>query len=527
LKPEITIAEDRVFSETEPASHKREKVTRADAPAAVVNYEDIKGSSGRDVYFRPDRYQRAELGPVGVAVELELDGERHRSELIDVSQNGVAFVWPVRSPVEVGSIIGEIVVMFDQHEAYRGEARISSVRRDDSRVVVGASLVDTLMNIEDVLHLRDVKSLAGGGDAKGLGLREAAWRVSGQHRFKALVSELRLVLEDAERELKKLEGLLPWHVVHGDQESPARDALVERVRNEVAPDIVTLSADIDAALRLASRSEREALQAFSRRCVHELLMQSPWMNRALQKPLGYPGDYELMTRVYENHFAGASLFAKAVDFSFCLTPAAVAVRARKNMLKARLAKLIDERKGEPIRLLSIAAGPAQEVYELLAERDTLTSPLEIVLFDQDKRALSFSYGRLQRLVSSRFRDQVTVTHLHDSIRHLLRGATVFSGAGSFDAVYSSGLFDYLQLPTSVSLCRSLYELVAPRGTLYIGNMAPSNPCRWFMELHLEWFLLYREREQMLDFARMAAPSAALEIVEEETGVNPFVALTRE
>ncbi len=218
---------------------------------------------------------------------------------------------------------------------------------------------------------------------------------------------------------------------------------------------MALSDEIDAALRLASRSERDALQAFSMRSVHDLLMQSPWMNRARQKPLGYPGDYELMTRVYDNHFAGASLFAKAVDLSFCLTPAAVAVRARKDMIKSRLARLINERKGKPVRILSIAAGPAQEVFELLEERDSMSGPLEIVLFDQDKRALSFSYGRLQRLVQARFRDQVTVTHLHDSIRHLLRGTTVFSGAGTFDAVYSCGLVDYLQLPTAGSLGRSL------------------------------------------------------------------------
>jgi len=528
LKLETAILETQTQHEADPVSGRRESRQPHAAPSGeVTSYEELRGHTGRDVYFRPDRYQRSELGPIGVAVELDLGDQLHRCELIDVSQNGVAFVWPLGAAVEVGTILAEIVVKFDEYEAYRGEARISSVRRDGLRTIAGASLVDTLMNIEDVLQLRDVKSLAGGGDAKGLGLKDAAWRVNGQHRFKALVSELRLLLEDAQRELGQLEGLLPWHVVHGDQDSPARDALIERVKNEVSTDIVALSDEIDAALRLASRSERDALQAFSMRSVHDLLMHSPWMNRARQKPLGYPGDYELMTRVYDNHFAGASLFAKAVDLSFCLTPAAVAVRARKDMIKSRLARLINERKGKPVRILSIAAGPAQEVFELLEERDSMSGPLEIVLFDQDKRALSFSYGRLQRLVQSRFRDQVTVTHLHDSIRHLLRGTTVFSGAGTFDAVYSCGLVDYLQLPTAVSLCRSLYELLSPGGTLYVGNMVPSNPCRWFMELHLEWYLVYREREQMLDFARMAAPGAAIELIEEQTRVNPFVSFTRE
>jgi hypothetical protein len=48
-----------------------------------------------------------------------------------------------------------------------------------------------------------------------------------------------------------------------------------------------------------------------------------------------------------------------------------------------------------------------------------------------------------------------------------------------------------------------------------------------MELHLDWHLEYRERSSMLDLARRAVSGAHVEILEESTGVNPFVALTRE
>jgi hypothetical protein len=235
-----------------------------------------------------------------------------------------------------------------------------------------------------------------------------------------------------------------------------------------------------------------------------------------------------MNGLYDNHFSGATLFAKAVNLCFVSTPAAVAVRARKDMIKERLSLLLDSprRKG-PIRILSIAAGPAQEIFELLQEREELPGPIEIVLFDQDKRALSFSYGRLKRVVSARWKDQVTLVHLHDSIKRLLRDPTVFAGHGVFDAVYSCGLFDYLQLPTAVSLCGSLYSVLAPQGTLYIGNMVPSCQSRWIMELHLDWFLVYRERSEMLELARMAARDARVQIIEEATGVDPFVTLTRE
>jgi hypothetical protein len=46
-----------------------------------------------------------------------------------------------------------------------------------------------------------------------------------------------------------------------------------------------------------------------------------------------------------------------------------------------------------------------------------------------------------------------------------------------------------------------------------------------MEFHLDWYLEYRERVQLLELARKAVPGARAEILEEPTGVNPFVSLT--
>src|SRR5690606_11715313 len=113
---------------------------------------------GRDIYFRPERYQRSELGSVGVTVELVVGRAAYSCELHDVSQNGVAFEWPAAEPIRVGVELDEITLLFDGHETYRGRARVSSVRRGGRAVLVGVSFIDTLLNIEDVLHLRDVKT---------------------------------------------------------------------------------------------------------------------------------------------------------------------------------------------------------------------------------------------------------------------------------------------------------------------------------------------------------------------------------
>lgn len=493
----------------------------------VGNYAGRDGAHGRGVFFRPDRYQLADLGPVGVAVRVHLLDEVHSCELFDVSQNGAAFAWPVALSPELGSTLSRVVVRFDEHDAYAGEACVSSVRRDAGRVIVGVSFTETLMNIEDVLHLRDVKAWTGSAQRPALGLAAAPWHVPGHDRFKSLVSDLRLLLLDAEATLGELENSLPWHLAHGEADSPARQALVERIRQEVVMDVVGFSDEIDAALRLASPAERHTLREFSMRHLDHAFMQSPSMHRARHKPLGYPGDYDVMNDIYGHHFKGSSLFAKAVNLAFTSTAAARAVRARKDLIKGRLAALVDSSNGaRPLRILSIAAGPAQEVYELLRDRDELPGPLEVVLFDQDKRALAYSYGRLKRIVGERWRDKVKLVHLHDSIKRLLRGTTVFGKDRNFDAVYSCGLLDYLQPPTVVSLIRGLFESVAPGGTLYVGNMVPANPSRWFMELHLEWFLNYREREEIFALAQRAAPDAELVLLEEATGYNPFAALTR-
>ena len=42
----------------------------------------------------------------------------------------------------------------------------------------------------------------------------------------------------------------------------------------------------------------------------------------------------------------------------------------------------------------------------------------------------------------------------------------------------------------------------------------------------DWYLIYREHEEMLELARTAAPRASLNLLTEPTGVNPLVSMTR-
>ena len=487
-------------------------------------YEELEGGQGREVFFRPHRYRAPELHPVRGEVRLSLRGAPAACVLHDVSQNGVAFEWPAGGPpIAVGEHLQNLAVRFDSYEAYRGEARIGSVRNVGGVTIVGVSFEGLLLPVDEVLHLRSIKQFT---ESRSSSL--VPWRAPGHERFKVLVSELQLYLEDGEQQLARLEADLPWHVLQSDggAPSPARLALMEQLRRGFVADVVRAVEDIDRAARSAPPAHIPALREWSRRHVHHFLMQAPVMHRAAQKPFGYPGDYELMRFIYERPFEGANLFAKALSLVFDQGSAARAVWYRKELVKRRLRELLESRR-KPLRVLSIASGPAQEFYELIHEMPDLPTPLEIVLFEQDKGALTYAYRRLKPLVDARWAGKAKLVYLHESIRRLLGDPELFTPFGRFDLIYSVGLFDYLRQSTAVQLARNLHARLEPGGCTLIANMVPENPDRWVMECHLDWHLIYRSHAELLEIGERAAPGAKLRILEEESGVNPFMEICRE
>lgn len=489
----------------------------------VRRYEELDGAEGRGVFFRPHRFGAADLAPLDARVRFTVDGVAWERPLHDVSQNGVAFTWPGDRPLEAG-LVARAAVLFDGQPAWQGNLRVESLREHGGARLVGAAFEGALLDTDDLLQLREVRRWSPAGAPAGLAA--GTWRTPGSHRYKALVSELRLLLEETEEGLRAFEATLPWHVMQ-DRTSLANAALVRRLSREFGAELLRYVGEIDDALREADPGEAAALREFSLRHLQRFLMQAPWLHRARHKPFGYPGDYEVMNFIYERDFEGPTLFARAVGHAFAQTPVALAVRCRKDLMRRELEATLRERgaAGRPVRFLSIASGPARELQELLAGLDELPAPLEIVLFDQDKGALAHAYRRLRPLADARFPGRVRIVFLNESIKRLLRDRHLFDAFGGFDAVYSCGLFDYLQHATAVGLARSLQAAAAPGGRVLIANMV-DHRSRWIMEHHLDWRLLYRSREQLAEIGWRAVPEANIRLVEEETGVNPFIELVR-
>jgi len=218
----------------------------------------------------------------------------------------------------------------------------------------------------------------------------------------------------------------------------------------------------------------------------DLLHQDPFTFRAYSKPRNYPGDAELLDLIYASEenwpipkttSLGRHLFSYTTD-----SPATNGVRARRGFV----ADLLDRMAGEEARphVLSIAAGHLREAsLSAAVKRKQLGRFLAL-----DNDAISLQevercYGRYG------------VETVHSGIRRLL---TNQAEMGTFDLVYSTGLFDYLRQPTARRLVWGMFQILRPGGRLVVANFLPGVRDVGYMEVFMDWQLIYRTRQEMTD-----------------------------
>ena len=220
--------------------------------------------------------------------------------------------------------------------------------------------------------------------------------------------------------------------------------------------------------------------------LRDLLHQDFFTKRAFAKPRGYAGDAVLLDYIYgrEESWPAPADMSEMGRMIFEYTTASAAcegVRARRGFIAELLDRLVDDL-ARP-HVLSIAAGHLREAaLSAAVKRRKLGRFLAVDCDLTSLKEVDQCYGR--------FGVQTAAI----SIRQLL---TRRQQLGLFDLVYSTGLFDYLQLPTAQRLAWLMFQMVRPGGRLLVANFLPGIADWGYMESYMNWVLIYRTRLEMM------------------------------
>lgn len=419
-------------------------------------------------------------------------GEEARGTLLKLERSAVVFeVYNPYSIVQLSEVLHELTIRRGERVIYRGRAVVSNLVNTGLMLIVSVTLVDAWRDLTGLLS-------TAAGIITEVERFVSDWRRANELRpgFQLVVGRLRSLLSQYNRWLEQVDIALKEENVWPEiDEKDFLSSLSE-------PFNTTLS---DLCMQFEDEAEQvpqEQLadhKSFMQLNLHPLLMRAPVLHRTFYKPLGYAGDYEVMNIIQTEEPAGPTAYSKIINNRFINIPIARSVANRTDALGRYLSKEVQRvsGQGKPLRVLSIACGPAREVQNFvrihpLAERS------EFDLLDFDPRALAHARSKIQDAV----RDsscKVHVETIHESVHKLLKQAANRNDQGirkEYDMIYSSGLFDYLSDKVCSRLLRLFYRWLAPGGLLYVTNMHTCNPDRYMMEFIMEWYLIYRDEKCM-------------------------------
>lgn len=491
---------------------------------------EMEGGAGKNIHFRPPRYRVSALS--GILLEARVrqpDGSFCSVPLYDLCANGISIIPRSDLVLRLGETLPEVIVLYNNNEGYRGSAGVVSMREIEGETVVGLSLLDDLLDLGDILDLTDV--MRGGRTlADEIQRMGAQWEYDGAENFKAHVAEFRLFLEDVHEAFNKFEEKMPWYIFHDSTSSPAQQEMHEMLVEGPLKTFLEYLKKIDTARRMIPIQYDGRMKEFSKRYLHNYILQGPLFARAWAKPLRYAGDYATMAYIYYRHNEGRTPFARFMHLGACHADASKAVRNRKDLMKWKMEEMIAEKakEGKGVKILSIGAGPAQEFYELFSSMNHDIPKCNVILFDVEEEALNYCFLRLNQIISERkLRNTVELSLLYYSVKQLLFDDSVVKGRGPFDLILCAGLYDYLQPDKADPLTKKLFAELAHGGTLLIGNMAPENPSRWIMEHLLDWNLIYRTESELLKLGECVASESSLKVISEPLRINLFLEITKQ
>jgi hypothetical protein len=285
--------------------------------------------------------------------------------------------------------------------------------------------------------------------------------------------------------------------------------------------LVGLAADAARALGPDARSFDHCRQLARSRLL-PLLLDGPIWSRAYYKPRGYPGDYGIMNFVHDRTDQGDGPYARlchriGLEVGDCVRTRLLPVIEE---LAARMAVA-----GDALTVLSLGCGSSREIATAL-EQGAPHREVRFVLIDHDTEALASARNFVEPAIAACPAGLVKAEYIRLSYTQLLRESGLARQWKGQDLVYCMGLLDYVPQAQVQALVSALFGWVNSGGALILGNMKEPGSTFWSLDFILDWPLIYRTEQQMLEFTNHPAVGRS-HLVLEETGRNFVLKLCKE
>ncbi len=484
------------------------------------DHEDLVGDSFPHL-FRLPRYTTGALGGDLVCVLHKQERTHGPFAVIDVSDEGLAFAHAGGILLESEQDLEKIEIRDGRGLLWEGIGRCAYWREDR----VGLHLTDGTFDLPE-LKARTVLRTARVNEAieqwsERNARLPADWRAS--------VAEFAGLFNVAQDFLTAIEQ---DDLVDTPPNSNAELAAIEELYRIWWPECEKLFETLHAKSMQLDPDLIKQAREFSSGLVAPLVYGSAILRRAIDKPLGYAGDYMQMTLYEGKENRGDTLYDRFVDHISKNSSVGSAVVARQSNMIEAIERAVA--KDKAVRIVSLASGPAIELCKFIRATERLEHPVELILIDQDADALAFAKEQLRNVLAEKRSSDfpVKVTCVHIAIKQMLRPEFAEHAAhlkrvlGSADLVYSAGLFDYLRDSFASTLLMLMFTLLAPGGELYIGN-ARHTPQMWMLDYVVSWHLIFREKEDMLKLvAPLADHAAAVGAETDPTGTCLFLRMEK-
>ena len=262
---------------------------------------------------------------------------------------------------------------------------------------------------------------------------------------------------------------------------------------------------------LGNRPELKTVQKRFREAIWPWFGTSWFMQRALEKPCGYPGDYELLTGIYNGRTKSTGL-GGLLDLYFLNTTLARAVVSRMQSVRDFLLTELESRSGN-VSVLNVASGACREYTLNFVPSNSRR--IDVTCLDNDVMALDF--------VQTNVRPQLA-PHVHFScVRYnALRMVSTEQNVKRFgrpDILYSVGLCDYIPDKHLVPMLRAWRESVSDDGLVYVAFKDARRYTTPEYQWLVDWYFYQRTEEECRQlFLDAGYPEPTLSMTRDATGV---------